>query len=373
MIKILYLIDELMAGGTENQLLLLSDGLSRDIFEPVIGILHPNEYSLNLKLRTPIINFGKAGLSIFNKIFLVNTIRDFIEREEINIIQTHFTDSSIVGTLAANLCRPKPIVIGTRRNLYHWINDEPINFQVYRFTSRWSDRIIVNSMILLAKCREVENIDNDKLIFIPNGVDIQRFEDIPSAGIKQKLGFDSSPLIGVVANWRPIKGLTTFIRAAALVHKKNKSCHFVLAGQGPQKTELMALCRDIGLEEHVTFIENPSNVAEIITAFDVAVQPSNSESFSNVLIEYMAAGSAIVATRVGDAENIIEDQKDGILVAPGNPEEMGNAILSILSNQKKADEMKKMAKEKVIANWGLKTIIERYQQLYIELFQQKKR
>lgn len=374
-IKILYLIDELLPGGTENQLILLSEGLPREQFIPIIGVLQKTEYQDSLNLSTPIINFNLNvnGRPFLRNISLLWRLLTYLNREKINIVQTHFIDSSIYGSLAVRLCRNRPYLIGTRRNLYHWVDEEPRAFRFYSYVSRWADKILVNSYQVYDKCKERESIPSHRIVVIQNGVEIEKFSGISSEDAKRKIGLSGVyPVIGVVANWRPVKGLTSFIKAAAQIHAQISSARFILAGFGPQKSELVHLSQELGIEDHVIFMEDCSNIHEIIPAFDIAVQSSLSESFSNVLIEYMAAERPIVATRVGDAENVIEEGKEGLLIKPNCPEELCAAILYLLQNRQKAAEMGMLARTKVEKKWRFSKILDTYHKFYFELIQQKR-
>ena len=367
-IKILFLIDDLLPGGTEKQLLFLAKSLPRNRFEPVLGVLYKNDYHTNLKIETTTINFNWTGPPVLKRAFLVWKLQRYLVRESFDILQAHFIESHFHGALAVRLCRDRPIFIGTRRNLYHWTENQRWSFYLLRYTARWSDRILVNSHTVSQECRCREGIPPEKITVIQNAVKVEKFNNLYSNTAKSTIGLAGEfPIIGVVSNWRPIKGLIPFLKAAVLVSQKIPSARFLLVGFGPQENELKSLVRDFGIHNRVTFLKYASDIPSIMAAFDIAVQPSLSESFSNVLLEYMAASRPIVATRVGDAERIIEDGREGILVRPNNPEELSAAILSLFHNQEKAANMGRVAREKVVANWASEKILNEYCQFYEEI------
>jgi glycosyltransferase involved in cell wall biosynthesis len=367
-IKILFLIDDLLPGGTEKQLLFLAKSLPRNRFEPVLGVLYKNEYHANLKIKTTTINFNWTGPPFLKRAFLVWKLQRYLVRESFDIFQAHFIESHFHGALAVRLCRDRPIFIGTRRNLYHWTEDQRWSFYLLRYTARWSDRILVNSHTVFQECQRREGIPPEKITLIQNAVEVEKFNNLSSKVAKSNIGLAGEfPIIGVVSNWRPIKGLIPFLKGAVLVSQKIPSARFLLVGFGPQENELRSLVRDFGIHNRVTFLKYSSDIPSIMAAFDIAVQPSLSESFSNVLVEYMAASRPIVATRVGDAERIIEDGREGILVHPNNPEELSAAIFSLFHNQEKAANMGRVAREKVVANWASEKILNEYCQFYEEI------
>lgn len=364
-IKIFFLIDELLIGGTEGQLILLAENLPRDSFEPTIGVLRKNDYQDTLKIKTPIADFLWSGTPILKNLSLLWKIKNYLNKQKFDIIQTYFADSTIYGAWAARLCRHRPYLITTRRNLYHWIKDEPWSFRFLRGTVGWTDRILVNSQSVFKECQRIESIPHEKLTFIPNAIESGRFNGIPTDEAKEIIGLAGKfPVIGVVGNFRPIKGLFSFLQAAEKVHREIPSAIFVLVGKGPQEDELRGHCQKLGIQNQVKFLVGYPDVSTAIAAFDVAVQPSLSESFSNVLLEYMAASKPIVATRVGDAEVIIQDGTHGFLVQPNDPQGLSSAILYLSRNLERAKEMGNLAQEKATRDWNCEKIIKAYRELY---------
>ncbi len=369
-IKILFLIDELLVGGTENQLILLTENLPRDSFEPIIGVLRKTGYQETLKLKTPIVDFKWSGIPLIKNLSLLRRIRNYLDKEKFDILQTYFADATVYGAWAARLCRQRPYLITTRRNLYHWVKDEHWAFRLLRNTVKWTDRVLVNSQSVFRECQRMENVPPEKLTLIPNAIDIGRFNGIPAEEAKQAIGLGGEfPIVGVVGNFRPVKGLISFLDAAAKVCKEIPAAHFVLVGSGPQEEELRDRCRKLGIQNQVKFLVGYPDVPAAVAAFDIAVQPSLSESFSNVLLEYMAAGKPIVATRVGDAETVIQDGAHGLLVQPNDPQELSSAVLAIYRDSARAKEMGKLAREKVEANWSFSKILNTYERFYYDLVQ----
>ncbi len=371
-IKILYLIDNLSVGGTEKQLILLVEALDRNQYIPYIGILEDHEYHNNLNINTKIIKFLSNGYPLIKNFLVILRIRQFIKKEKISIVQTQFSTSTIYVAIATFLCKNKPIFLSTRRNLYHWIKDEPIIFKLVRFTNRWTDKILLNSYAALEKCKELEQIRPQKAVVIQNMVEVEKYSEFQSGWAKQNLELtEQFPIIGVVANFRPVKGLTYFLRAAALVKEKFPSAHFVLVGSGPQKDELECLAKTLGIFSSVKFMENDYDSSKILPVFDIAVQPSLSESFSNVLIEYMASKKSIVASNVGDAGKIIENEREGLIVNPGDHDSLSKAIIKLLHNKEEAEKMAKNAYIKVKRNWSLYKILGEYNEFYLDLMSDK--
>jgi glycosyltransferase involved in cell wall biosynthesis len=367
-LRILFLIDALLPAGTEKQLLFITENLPRDRFEPSLAVLLKTDYQRQLKIKTPTISFNLTEPLWLKKPLVLWQLRRYLNREHFDILQAHFVQSHLQGGLAVRLCRHRPLFVGTRRNLYYWINDQRRSFYFLRYTAKWCDRILVNSYTAFEECQRREGIPPEKIKLIQNAIEVEKFGNISSELAKVKIGLGGKfPIIGTVGNWRPVKGLIPFLKAAARVSKKIPSAHFLLVGFGPQEAELRNLTYNLGIEKRVTFIRNHSDIPSILSAIDIAVQPSLSESFSNVLLEYMAASKPIIATRVGDTEKIIEEGKEGMLISPNNSDELSAAIVNFYCNFEKATEMGRFARNKVVANWASDKILKDYCKFYEEI------
>lgn len=361
----MFLIDELLPAGTETQVVALAEQLPRDIFDPVLGVLQGSHYLQQLKLKTPVVNFQWRGAPVLKSLQFVRELKLHLSRERYDIVQTHLIDAAILGNMAVRLTKPRPLLVGTRRNTYHWIHDYRWAFRFYRYTARWADLILANSRSAADLCVKLEDIAPSRIQVIHNGVDLERFRTMPTQIGKGLLGLaEKHPLIGVVGNWRPVKGLHVFLRAAARVHERVPTAHFVLLGSGPLKPELQSLAEELAIGAHVTFIEGRSDIHQFLGGLDIAVQSSLSESFSNVLVEYMAAGRPIVATRVGEAEHMIDPGIHGLLVPPYDDQAMSAAILELCEQPSKAREMGQRAAQKAATNWGWGRILEAHQAVY---------
>lgn len=363
--KILFLIDELNVGGTEKQLVWLCEKLPRQQFLPTIGVLRQTEYQADLSLDTPIVNFNWQGVPVIKNFQLIGRLRSYLAREQFDILQTQFVESEIYGSLAAFSLPKRPKLISTRRNLYHWVGDDPWRFRLGRYLVRRVDHVLANSHAVQKKCRDLEAVAKEQITVIQNAVELEKFAHTDTLQAKKVLGLTLDDfVVGVVGNWRPVKGIAAFLAAAKIISAKIPAARFVLAGQGPQEQELRELAERQGIADRTLFIKNSADVPGVIAAMDVAVQSSLSESFSNVLLEYMAAGKPIVATAVGDGPAMLVHDKTGLLVAPGDSPAMAESVFMLHGNQEWARDMGEQAREIVSKRWSEFVILAQYQDFY---------
>jgi glycosyltransferase involved in cell wall biosynthesis len=367
-IKILFLIDKIWPGGSENQLILLAENLPRDKFTPFIGVLEKSELQESMILKTPLIEIDMTLKCPFKAVNRIWQIARFLRREKIDILHTFFPTSTILGALAVQLLPKEPLFISVRRNLYHWIEEERLNFKFLRLTGKWTDMVLTNSHAVLQRAKQLEGLPSRKLRIIPNGIETEKFRKMTREQARKHLNLNGAePVIGVVGNWRPVKGLKYFLEAAGRVAGQFPGAQFILVGFGPQKKELIEQANRLGIRAQTIFIEGSRRVEQIIPAFDIAVQSSLSESFSNVLLEYMACGKAVVATRVGDAGRVIEANRGGILVDAGDIQQLGQGILFLLENNLIRKKMGDYNRKKVRENWLVDNMISGYETLYSSL------
>jgi len=170
-----------------------------------------------------------------------------------------------------------------------------------------------------------------KAMVIPNGVDLgSRASAIDRTHVRDRLGVpEGCFLIGSVGRVHPVKGHADLVAAAArLARDDSAPFQVIIAGYpvDPWATELAGLARTLGVERLVHFLGHRPDVPELLAAMDVFVLPSHSEGMPNALLEAMAAGKPVVATRVGGSAEIIRDGENGLLVPPQAPGALASAI-----------------------------------------------
>jgi glycosyltransferase involved in cell wall biosynthesis len=177
-------------------------------------------------------------------------------------------------------------------------------------------------------------IDPEKLSCEPNGVDTQAFRPglRPSSGLREQLGLPHDAwLVGFVGRLSPEKAPDVFIRAAGVLHERMPDVHLVLVGEGPMRSQLVELIQRQGLQSHVHLIGRIDDVLPVYHDLDLQVSSSNSEAMPLALMEGMASGLAVVATRVGGVPEIVEHGRSGWLVAPRDHDDIAGRIHQMLT------------------------------------------
>jgi glycosyltransferase involved in cell wall biosynthesis len=173
--------------------------------------------------------------------------------------------------------------------------------------------------------------------------------------------------IGAVANLRPVKGLDLLVRAAAEVLKTFPHVEFEVAGEGEQRAELERLIAELKLGGHFKLCGAVADVPAFLASLDIAVLSSRSEGMSNALLEYMAAGRAIVATRVGANSRLVREGQDGLLVAAEDPAALAAAIALFLHDPSSAGRCGESARQRAVESFSRAAMCQRFEQLYCHL------
>lgn len=184
----------------------------------------------------------------------------------------------------------------------------------------------------------------ERIQVIPNGVNLGRFV-VPSAerlgSLRAELGI--GPQIRVVvcaSNLRPEKGIDDLLRAAKQVTTSAPEALFLVVGEGPEAEPLRKLANQLGIQANVQFLGLRSDVHDLMAMADVVATPSVwQEPAGLVVIEGMAVGRPVVATRVGGIPEYLADGQTGILVDPGQPDQLAQALLRVLSSPAEAEKM----------------------------------
>jgi glycosyltransferase involved in cell wall biosynthesis len=226
------------------------------------------------------------------------------------------------------------------------------------------------------ECNDYVNLGvakSNNLSVIHSGVDLNRFK-LNAAETNHKRKELSIPpdslVVGYVGWLIPIKGVTYLVDAMAEVIQRHPNSLLVLVGKGDEKAEeeikLKEQVENLGLVDNVRFLGWRPDVNEIMGFFNIFVLPSLNEGMGRVLVEAMAAGLPIVASRVGGIPDLVKDGENGLLVPPANASALAKAISDLLTDKKKQKRMAEAGK-KMCRPYSAEAMVEQIDHLYREL------
>jgi glycosyltransferase involved in cell wall biosynthesis len=256
-----------------------------------------------------------------------------LRRHRIDVLQTHLVHGALVGTLAAKLART-PILVHMR----HHIDDvrlsgSDLHVAVDRALASAADEVVVPSHAAKRYLTTVEHLDPGHITVIHLGF------DLPSLGgekgdrerVRSELGLDGHFTIGCVARMSPNKGHAFLFEAVRDLSVEFPDLRLVLVGEGDARPYEEA-ARAAGIAQRTLFLGARTDVPACLQAMDAVVLPSLSESFSQVIIETLAAGRPLVTTDVGGAREVVTDGDNGLLIAPRDSAAIRDALRRVITD-----------------------------------------
>lgn len=251
----------------------------------------------------------------------------------------------------------------------------------FGFLSRWClrryDRVVaLGSGHRDHLCRS-EDIEADLITVIPNGIDLSPFSRIgeskseaPPADLDLP---ESDKVVTIVAALRPEKFHVMFLLAAARVLQRCPRTTFLIVGAGPEESKLRALADELELGGAVRFLGRRDDVPRLLAASDVLALSSKPvvETLPLAIMEGMAAGLPVVATRVGSVEELVEGEVTGLLVEPGDMEGFTEALVQALTDDDWRRSAGRAARKRALDSFGAEAMIDGYERLFITAVEER--
>ncbi len=364
--KILYLIESDDPGGAENVMLALADHF-RHTGHLVTGCLKRGWIYRQLAARgfaPKVIPAGRGAIDLK----LLHHLVKLIKAEGIDLIHSHLFDINVYSSIAAKITGV-PHLCTEHGDVHHHSKSSRKNFFKARILARCSDKIIFVSRFTKRAFSMLCKVPEQKSAVIYNGINTDNFNR--EADIEEKkaaLGIGRrDPVVGSVGSLYPVKGQTYIIKAARLVLQTIPGVTFLIIGGGELEDKLKEESRRLDIEDRIRFTGFREDVHELLKTMDVFVLPSLSEGMPLSLIEAMASGLPAVASDVGGIGEVIDDGISGFVIPPADPAAFAAKILYLLQNPSSACEMGRRAREKVNERFNLRTMVENYERIYLEL------
>lgn len=291
-------------------------------------------------------------------------MRRLIRDRRIDIVHSHSTE----GLADAAVCRlfsPRLRLVHT----FHYGNYphlEPRHLLFERVFARFATRKVAVSEVQRRQLMTTYHFSESTIERVWNGV--PRCTATPDGSFRAKIGVRDEVLIGTVATLTRQKGLNDLLTVARRLHDSGRQARFVVIGDGHLRTELAQRRCELGLENTVVFTGWVKDASlRAVPEFDVFFQPSLWEAMSMAVLEAMAAGVPVVATRVGENPYIITDGIDGLLAEPRDTAGMAAALSRLVDEPTLRCELGAAARATVAGRFTVEQMTEAYERIYLEL------
>jgi len=351
-IRVLHPITRLIIGGAQENTMLtaqLLDNAEWDvtiISGPQTGVEGSlietvQEQGIPLTLEPTLVR----ELNPVKDLLAVFRLMRFMKQGGYTIVHTHSSKAGIVGRWAAKLAGV-PVIVHTVHGWAHHDRQHPLLRAYYilmeKLTLPITDKLIVVSALNIEKGLQ-DGIGNaSDYVVIRSGIELDRFghPQVAREVTRQTLGIPlDAPVVGTVTRLSPQKAPLDFVRAAGMVAKARPETYFVMVGDGPLRADVEALAAEVGIRDHLVLTGLRRDVPELMATFDLFALSSLWEGLPRVLPQAMATGLPLVATATDGSAEAVIDGVNGLLVPPGEPEQLAQALIRLLNDPVLARQM----------------------------------
>jgi glycosyltransferase involved in cell wall biosynthesis len=313
-----------------------------------------------------------------NSLYNARSVRErlnlsrYVVRHGIRVVHAYGFYSNLFAVPAAWWGGTPVVIASVRDSGDLWTSRQRL---AQRAVSLLADHVVVNAHAVgdvLAR----EGYDPAKITVIRNGIDTARFDAARDEGrIHRELGMaPGAPLVTVVSRLSrskefDFKGVRHFLDAAARVSAGFDDARFLVVGDGISRVELEQQAERLGLTRRVVFTGFRLDVPDVLAASTVAVLPSLTEGLSNSLLEAMAAGVPVVATRVGGNPEAVGDDEAGIIVPPGDDALLASAIGRLLRDRALRERLGRAGRSRVGRLFSIRRMVGDTEDLYQRLLE----
>ena len=369
-LRVFHMAGSLDMGGSEHQMVEISRRQQSRGHEIKIGCLSKKGSLLAVLAENGIevAEFDpKGGLLGPRGLRQIVRLALFLRRHRFDVFQSHDLYSTLLGVPAAWLAGV-PLILSSRRDLASWWWYTARNRWILRQIQNRSNRIIANSQAVKEFLVRQDGFDPERISVLRNGVDFQRFAKAPRDREKLFPGLTGEDkLIAVVANMNvKSKGHLELVLAGTEICHEFPEARFLFIGDGVERSHLERMVGELDLRDHFIFLGRRNDVAEILACCDLFVLPSSAEGLPNSVLEAMAAGVPVVATRVGGIPEIIEDRVGGLLVPAQDPRALAAAIAETLRDPERGRRFAQVSQARACAEFSYERLLAELDSLYRE-------
>ena len=345
------MVESLEVGGLEKLLVEFARHHDRDRFAPAcVALGKPGRLAADvvaLGWRVDALD-ARPGLKPSAVLRLARLLR----AGRVGIVHTHSEGPLLYGAAAATLARV-PRVLHTRHHGPD-LGSSPRQLRLLTAATRWVDRVVCVAEDGARHC-VAEGVAASKVVTVRNGIDLDRFAfHGPTPG---------GPAV-IVGRLAPEKDHATLLRAAAVAARRRPDFRLEIAGDGPCEPALRALAAELDLGGTVRFLGRVDDVPALLARAGLLVLSSRLEGISLTLLEAMASGLPVVATRVGGNPEVVDDGRTGRLVPPASPEALAAAMLDLQGDPDTSLAMGRAGRARAERHFDVRRMVATYERLY---------
>lgn len=309
--------------------------------------------------------WGSNPLIILKLVFLLRKRRP-------DVVQTFILKPNIYGIVAASLAKV-PVRIATELTLMNQAHTDirrfrdKILYRLYKYLTKLCDQVVCISNSIKTELLKLRLFCGVSVIYPP--LDIEKIKY--TGDVKQEREVDNDVVIGIVARLSEEKGHNELLTAFSALAGVYKNIRLLIVGEGPLRKELESRSEKLGINDKVIFTGFQKDINKYLEMMDIFVLPSRTEGLGISVLEAMAKGLPVIATRVGGIPEIVDNNKTGILVDYKRIDQLVSALSCLIENRDIRLEYGKRGQEKVTNRFSYGKFINEHYDLYISLYKKK--
>jgi glycosyltransferase involved in cell wall biosynthesis len=364
-LRVLTVVDSLLPAGAETVARRIALGLDPTRFESTICSTRPSTPEAVAEIRAAGVDVLELGRSSKADLLGWLPLIRLMGSGSIDVVHAHKFGSNLWLALLSHLAHV-PVLLAHEHS-WSYAGSPLRRFADRELVGRAATKIVAVSPADRLRMIELEGIPADKVVFIPNGT----FDLEPGDGarIRRELEIpESAAVVATVCALRPEKEVATAIRAAARLTRDRPNLYFVVVGHGPEGDALERLAQELGVRALFLGRRPNEGMPDLLAAMDVVVCSSRHEGMPLAVLEWMAAGKAIVATRVGGIPSILEDGEEAVLVEPQDDAALAAAIGRLLNDPEERRRLGAAAVRRQRRDFRFEQTLAAIEDLYEQLY-----
>lgn len=374
-IKVLKFLNHFFVGGTERQFVQVATGLDPSRFEVEIACFKRKGPLLDALRPDMPVHIYPANGSFYNRHSLVSQLRMMqdIRKRKIDIVHPYGWYPIVFAVPPSRLAM-RPRIIASIRDAGAYMT--PSKIRALRFACSLADSVLANSGAgrdwLLS-----QGVKEKKIDVIRNGIAVPApTRWVRDGRIRKELGIPAGvPVCACIGRAVSGKGIDFYLRAARILADQGRDMRFLVIGaissEQNYRSEMEVLARELRVDDRVIFMGERKDVPEILQEIDMVVHPSLTEGLSNVILEALATGVPVVATRVGGNPELVQHERSGILVPPENAEEIAVAITRLVDDPQMGRAFGAAGRQRIIQEFSIDRMLRQTEDLYLRLSEQR--
>ncbi len=298
---------------------------------------------------------------------LTSKMLEVIEFEKLDLIHVHYAIPHATSAyLAQQILRKSNLDIKVITTLHGTditlVGLEPSFLPLVKFSIEASDGVTAVSRFLKEKTLTNYHIEKD-IEVIYNFIDTDIYKKVSNENFKKMVAPENEKILMHTSNFRPVKRVSDTIKILERV-KKEIPAKLVLIGDGPDRSDCERLVRELHLQKDVFFLGKQDALAELLSAADIFLMPSQSESFGLSALEAMSCGVPVISSSVGGLPELVVHNETGFIAEFGDIERMAKYVVSLLKNEKKYQTFSQNCRNTAVNVFNKNIIVPQYEQYY---------